>query len=362
MDTTDPEIEFNNNGVCNHCTASEINMQKMWFPNEEGKVKFDKIVNTIKANSRNDEYDCIIGLSGGADSSYLAYILKDQYPDFRILAVHVDGGWNSELAVANIERIVKKLDIDLYTKVVDWKEMKDLQLSYFKSQLANQDVPQDHIFFSTLYSVASQHNIKYFLSGGNLATESILPAAWGHDAMDSRQLMAIQKRFGSLKFKDYKILSFFKGNIFYPYVKRMKIVRPLDFFPYKKKEAIKILEKEIDWVDYGGKHHESKFTRFFQTYWLPKKFGYDKRKAHLSSLIVSKQISRNVALKELKIAHYSEEELIEDKNYIAKKLGISIKDFDVIMSQPNKSYTDYPNSDNMKICLRFLSKLKSFFN
>lgn len=355
MDTTDPEIYFDENGVCNHCLNFENQLKKNWFPNEEGKKKLDAIINQIKIDGKNKKYDCVIGLSGGVDSSYLAYILRKFYPELRILAVHIDGGWNSELAVHNIENIVKILGIDLYTGVVPWDEMQDLQLAFFKSQLANQDVPQDHAFFATLYDVSVKNNIKYFLTGGNLATESILPSSWGYSASDGTLLKAVHKKFGNIKLKKYKTFSFFKRKIYYPYIRKFKVVRPLDLLPYDKDDAKKIIMQELNWRDYGGKHHESKFTKFFQAYWLPKKFGYDKRKAHLSSLIVSGQMTRDEALKELKQEIYNEMDLQEDKEFISKKLGISIEEFETIMQQPNKTFLDYPSDYKKDI---FFSNLK----
>lgn len=355
MDTTDPEIYFDENGVCNHCLKFENQLKKNWFPNEEGKKKLDAIINQIKIDGKNKKYDCVIGLSGGVDSSYLAYILRKLYPELRILAIHIDGGWNSELAVHNIENIVKILGIDLYTGVVPWEEMQDLQLAFFKSQLANQDVPQDHAFFATLYHVANKNGIKYFLSGGNLATESILPSSWGYNAMDATQLKAVHKKFGKKKLKKYEIVSFFKRKIYYPYFKKFRIIRPLDFLPYIKDEAKETIKNELNWRDYGGKHHESKFTKFFQAHWLPTKFGFDKRKAHLSSLIVSGQMTRDEALKELEKPLYYETELKEDKEFISKKLGISLEEFETIMQQSNKTFLDYPSDYKKDI---FFSDLK----
>jgi N-acetyl sugar amidotransferase len=355
MDTTDLEISFDENGICNHCLFFEKVLKKNWLPNSYGEIKLDGIIKKIQQEGQNNHYDCVIGLSGGVDSTYLAYILKMRYPDLKILAIHIDGGWNSELAVHNIENIVRILKIDLYTGVIPWGEMQDLQLAYFKSQLANQDVPQDHAFFATLYHVAMKNNIKYFLSGGNLATESILPSSWGYDAMDATQLKAVHQCYGNVQLKHYQTVSFFKRKIYYPYIKKFKIIRPLDMLPYNKEEAKEIIKRELDWRDYGAKHCESRFTKFFQSYWLPKKFGFDKRKAHLSSLIVSGQMSREDALKELQKPPYDENEIESDKLFVAKKLGICLEEFEEIMQQPNKHFMDYP-SDYKKE--RFFSKLK----
>ncbi len=357
MDTSDPEIIFDEDGVCNHCKRFENELRQRWFPNEEGKKKLDTIIAKIKEDGKGKEYDCVIGLSGGVDSSYLAYVLRTLYPDLRILAIHVDGGWNSELAVHNIENIVKMLSIDLHTEVINWEEMKDLQLAYFKSQLANQDVPQDHAFFATLYKVAVEHyKIKYFLSGGNLATESILPTAWGYNAMDGKQLRAVHKRFGKIKLKDYTTVSFFKRHIYYPYIKKFKIIRPLDYLPYNKDEAKQIIMEKINWRDYGGKHHESRFTKFFQAYWLPTKFGYDKRRAHLSSLIVSGQITREEALKEMEKPLYDPIELKEDIEFLSKKMGLTVEEFKKIMEMPNKTFRDYPSEYELEKFSRKLAK------
>lgn len=363
MDTTDQEIQFDDTGVCNHCLYFDDVLSKKWYPNANGSRMLDEIILQIQSDGKNKKYDCVIGLSGGVDSSYLAYILKVRYPTLRILAIHIDGGWNSELAVHNIENIVKRLDIDLYTGVIPWDEMQDLQLAYFKSQLANQDVPQDHAFFATLYEVALKNDIKYFLSGGNLATESILPSFWGYDAMDSKQLKAIHKKFGTKRLKKYVTVSFFKRKVYYPYFLKFKVIRPLDYLPYNKDKSKEIIKQELDWRDYGGKHHESKFTKFFQAYWLPQKFGFDKRKAHLSSLIVSGQLNREDALLELNKPLYEEKELFDDKEYLAKKLGITMEEFDSIMNQPNKKFTDYPsNFHKERLFKKIIQKLSLIKN
>ena len=352
MDTSDPDIKFDKNGYCSHCRSALEKLDKYWFPTEEGSRKLDNLINNIMQEGKGKDYDCIIGLSGGVDSSYLAYFLRTEYPQLRILAVHVDAGWNSELAVYNIEQIVKTLEIDLYTRVMNWEDMKDLQFAYLKSQLANQDIPQDHAFNAILYHTSAQYGIRYFLSGSNLTSESILPSAWGYDAMDGKQLLAIHKRFGTAKLRDFEVVSFFKRRIYYPYLKKFRNVKPLNYIPYDKEKSKEILMEKIGWRDYGGKHHESRFTKFFQSYWLPKKFGYDKRRAHLSSLIAAEQISRYAAIEELKKPLYDPMELREDKEFLAKKLGLSIDQFDEIMAQPNKTFRDYPSNYEFEIFLR----------
>ncbi len=345
MDTTDPKITFDEQGNCNHCSSALERAKVMWFPNEEGEKKLKATVEQIKKTQKNKEYDCIIGLSGGIDSSFLAY--KVVQLGLRPLVVHIDCGWNSELAVKNVENIVKKLNLDLHTHVVDWQEMRDLQLAYFKANVANQDVPQDHAIFSALYSYAVKKNIKYVFSGGNFATESILPQSWGYNALDFKSLKAIHNSFGFKKLKKYPKVTFFKRYIYFSYIRKMRIVRLLNLVPFNKDEAIEIMKKELDWQYYGGKHHESRFTKFFQAYYLPHKFGYDKRRAHLSSLIVSGQLSREEALKEMSVEIYPDDSYLEDMEYVAKKLGIPLKEFQDIIAMPNKSYKDYPNNEKL---------------
>ena len=361
MDTTDPEITFDERGVCNHCRNFEEKIKPRWFPNDEGKKKLDTIVAKIKKEGAGKEYDCILGLSGGVDSSYLAYQTKKL--GLRPLAIHVDGGWNSELAVKNIEDIVKKLDIDLYTYVVDWEEMQDLQVAFLRSGVANQDVPQDHAYFAALYNTTISKGIRYVLSGGNLATESILPTAWGYNAMDAHHLKAIHKIFGKRKLKTYPIVNFFKLHIYYPYIKRMRVIRPLDLMPYNKQAAMEFLEKEIGWRYYGGKHYESRFTKFFQGYYLPTKFGYDKRKAHLSSLIVSGQMTREEAVEEMKKELYPISQLQEDKAFVIKKLGLTESEFDRLLTMPNKTFQEYPSNQYLyQISHQVKKSLKKIIN
>ena len=264
---------------------------KIWFPDEKGERMLKANADKIKREEKKKEFDCIIGLSGGVDSSYLVYIAKVKL-GLRPLVVHVDCGWNSELAVKNIENIIKSLDLELHTFVVNWEEMKDLQRSFFKASLPDQDIPQDHAIFSALYKFADENNIKYAFNGVNFATESILPVSWGYQAMDLRHIKSIHNRFGERELKEYPSVNFFQRYIYFNLIKNMKIISPLNYLNYRKNEAIEILTKELGWQYYGGKHHESRFTKFFQSYYLPFKFHFDKRRAHLSSLIVSGQINK----------------------------------------------------------------------
>ena len=350
MDTTDPEIMFNEQGVCNHCLEFESITRQHWFPNEEGQRRWGAMVAQMKADGQGCEYDCILGLSGGVDSSYLA--LKVREWGLRPLVVHVDAGWNSELAVANIETIVKHCNYDLHTHVVDWEEMRDLHIAYLRAGIANQDVPQDHIFFASLYHFATSNGIRYILSGGNLATEGIFPGAWHGSAMDAINLKAIQRKFGERRLRNYKTISFFQYYFLYPFVKKMRTVRPLNYMAYDKTKAIEELERSIGWRSYGRKHGESQFTKLFQNYYLPAKFGYDKRRPHLSSLIASGQMSREQALEEMKKPLYDADELELDIDYFCKKLRITRAAFDELMHAPTRHYSEFANWDKYHRALK----------
>lgn len=356
MDTTDPSITFDEHGVCNHCHEFDEVTSKRWFPNDEGRKRLEAFVAQIKQRGKSQEYDCIIGLSGGVDSSYLALVIKEY--GLRPLVVHVDAGWNSELAMYNIEQVVKHCGYDLHTHVMDWQEIRDLQLSYLKAAVANQDVVQDHAFFASLYHFAVQNNIKYVISGGNIATESVEVKCWEHAAMDAINLKAIHKKYGSRKLTKYKTISFFEYFFYYPFIKGLTVVRPLNFMPYDKKQALKILKEKLGYKEYGRKHGESRFTKFFQNYYLPIKFNMDKRRSHLSSQILSGEISRAEALEELNNPLYENTELSNDKSYIAKKLGISERELDRMVQTPARHYSEFPNWD---MRYKFLLKLKSIF-
>ena len=359
MDTTDPAIEFDEKGVCNHCRYFDNVQKKQMLDGEESRRRLDEIIEAIKKDSGNSEYDCIIGLSGGVDSTYVAFKVVEL--GLRPLAMHFDSGWNSELAVSNIENIVKKLDIDLVTFVVDWEEMRDLQLSFFKASVANCDIPQDHAFLAALYKTAVKNNIRYIVSGNNIATESVLPEAWGYSSRDLRHLEGIQKKFGKLKLKKFPRYNIFEYMIYYPYIKGIKVIQILNYLSYIKAEAKETITRELGWRDYGGKHCESVFTKFFQSYYLPVKFGYDKRKAHLSSLILSGQITREDALEEMRQEIYPSGRLKEDKEFVIKKLGITEKEFEGIMALPSRTFCDSPSNYRLfllpAVIGRFLRKM-----
>jgi hypothetical protein len=273
----------------------------------------------------------------------LAWVAKKEL-GLRPLAVHVDCGWNSELATRNIENIVRKLGIDLHTYVVDWEEMRDLQRAFLRAGLANQDVPQDHAIFAALYSNAQAHGLRYVLSGGNYATESVLPLEWAYNAMDLRHLEAVHKRFGERRLKTFPRVNFFRYYFWNRYVMRMKVVRPLNFVHYNKSEAISTLERELGFQYYGGKHFESRFTKWQQLFFRPRKFGYDERRAYMASLILAGQISREEGLVELAGDTENERQAADDTGYVLKKLEVSEQEFAQIMAAPCKTFRDYPSN------------------
>ncbi|MGR6860405.1 N-acetyl sugar amidotransferase [Aliivibrio salmonicida] len=342
MDTSDSDIQFNEDGVCSHCTNYAENLSKHWVRGPEGEAKLKDLISYVKMRNKSADYDCVIGLSGGVDSSYL--LLKAVEWGLKPLAVHVDAGWNSELAVKNIENLVKTCGVDLVTHVVNWSEIKDLQLAFLKSGVANQDIPQDHCFTAAVYKTAKQYGIKDMLGGSNLSTECILPTSWGYNAMDLRHIKSIHKQFGKKKLKTYPTMNFFEYYVYFPRVLKVKTHKPLDLMDYSKEDAMKELQS-TGWTYYGGKHFESRFTKFFQSYYLVERFGYDKRKAHLSSLIVTGQMTLEDGLKELAKPIYDESQVLDDKEFIAKKLGISLDEFEQCMSMDKKTYLDYKNNE-----------------
>lgn len=341
MDTTDPDIEFDKNGRCNHCRAYEEEYKNYIRTDEKGQEEFQKLITEIKEYGKNKDYDCVMGLSGGVDSSYVAYQSKQL--GLRPLAIHFDNNWNAELAVKNIENIVKKLGIDLITYVIDWEEFKDLQLSFLKASVVDIEVLTDHAIMAALFKTAKERKIKYILSGANIVTEVIMPKAWAHAKWDIKNIKAIQKRFGKKEIKNFPVAGYLK-QAKYKLIDRIKFIQILNYLPYIKKDVKALLERELKWRDYGGKHYESIFTRFYQGYILPKKFNIDKRKAHLSTLICSGQITREEALEEMKKEIYPREMLKEDKEYVLKKFGLSKQEFEEIMSLPIKAHEDYPSN------------------
>ena len=351
MDTSDSEITFNENGYCNHCLEYFENTSKRTYRGKETDQILAQLVEKIKKTGKNKKYDCVLGLSGGIDSCYSAYIARQL--GLRVLTVHLDNGWNSETAVKNIKYVVGKLGFDYQSYVLDWEEFKDLQLSFLKASVPEAETPTDIAILAALHKVAAKYNIKYIISGGNFVTEGILPKSWHYDAKDEKYLKSIHKLFGTKKLKTFPTFGFLK-EMYYKFIKGIKIIYLLNYIPYSKKEAMKVIEKELDWKYYGGKHYESKYTGFLQSYILPEKFNIDYRLATFSTQICAGEMTREEALTELQNKPYDLEKVYEEKEYVSKKLSISVNEFNEIMKTPKKTHYDYPN--NQKI-LEFIYKI-----
>jgi len=341
MDNSDPEIIFLGHEGCNHCYAMKSSLGKDWFMDKSGESILARNLQKIKNHGKNKKFDSILGLSGGVDSSYLAIKAFDW--GLRPLVVHVDAGWNSELAVANIQSILDFTGWELHTKVVNWPEMADLQRAYLKSGVANQDVPQDHAYFGGLYNFAVQEGVHFVLNGGNISSEGIFPRSWLSPAMDSINLKAIHEAYGEIELRDYPAVSFIDYYLKYPFINQMKPVRLLNYIPYRKELAIDELELRVGFKRYPRKHGESMFTRFFQEYYLIERYGIDKRRAHFSSQIVSGQLSRDDALQLLGEQLYSVGQLERDIDYICRKLEIPREVFKSYLNAPRKLADDFPN-------------------
>lgn len=347
MDTTDSKIVFDENGVCDHCLDFEQNVKPNWHTDDRGDAELKKIIDKIKEDGKGRDFDCIIGMSGGADSSYLLHVAVKKY-GLRPLVFHVDGGWNSQIAVNNINVMIEKLGLDLYTEVINWEEMKDFQLAYFKAGVANIDVPQDHAFVATLYNFAAKYKIKYILNGGNISTECVRnPLEWIYYGTDMAQIRDIRHQFGTNPMKTYPFSSVLRHKLYLRYIQKVQVVKPLNYFPYIKEQAMQVLANEYGWIPYPQKHFESRFTKFYEGYWLPKKFGYDTRKVQYSSLILTGQMTREEALEKLKTPAISDEDAKHDFEYIATKLDISVEELQKYFEQPNKTYKDYKNQQSL---------------
>ena len=341
MDTTDSAIVFDEHGICDHCKTFHNHTKPNWHADKKGRDQLNKIVNEIKQQGQGKDFDCIIGMSGGIDSSYLTYLAKKEL-GLRPLVFHVDAGWNSKEAVNNIERLIDGLDLDLYTEVIDWEEMKDLQLSFFKSGVPHIDSPQDHCFFATMYKFAKDYDVKYILTGGNLSTECVRnPIEWMYYQSDSRQLNDIQRKYGTKKLVNFPTTSIIWHKIYLPYIKRIKAIRPLDYMEYIKQDAMDLLVQEFGWQPYPQKHFESRFTKFYEGYWLYERFGYDTRRVQFSSLILTGQMTREEAINILKQPPYDPTTIHHDFEYIATKLNISIEELKEYIAMPKKTFRDF---------------------
>lgn len=345
MDTTDPDITFDESGQCDYCRNFYENILPNWHPDERGEKELEKIVEDIKKDRKGLDYDCLIGISGGVDSSFVAYTAKDKL-GLNPLLFHVDAGWNSQVSVNNIQRLVDGLGLDLYTEVVNWSEMKDLQLAFFKAQVANIDIPQDLSFFSALYNFAVKNGFKYILTGANYSTECVRePHEWGaYYPTDMRFVKDIHRLFGQSLLKTFPTADILKYKLYYSYIKGIKVVKPLNYIKYIKEESIEELSDRFGWQKYAQKHHESRFTRFVECYWLPRKFGYERRKAHLSSLILTNQMTREEALERVAKPEIDEHTMKEDFEYVAKKLDLTVSEFQDLFEGENKTYRDYKNN------------------
>jgi N-acetyl sugar amidotransferase len=347
MDTSDSQIAFDASGVCDHCLEFKRNVLPNWHPNEFGAATFRKMVTRIKASGKGRPFDCIMGMSGGLDSSYLLHLAVSEF-GLRPLVFHVDGGWNSDIAVHNIQVLIDKLGLDLYTEVINWPEMRDFQLAFFKSGVPHIDLPQDHAFVATLYHFAHKHNIKYILNGGNFATECIRnPLEWLYYGTDMAQLRDIHRRFGTLQLRSYPFSSILFHKVYLRYIRGVKVVKPLNLLPYTKEHASNTLAEIYGWRPYPQKHFESRFTRFYEGYWLPTRFGFDTRRVQYSSLILSGQMMREDALKRVSEPAYDPIAIDEDFEYVATKLGISVEELRSYHRMPRKSYRDYKNREWM---------------
>lgn len=346
---SDPDISIDEKGVCNHCNRYEEILSRRVVSPSDREEELNKLVLKIKKSGKNKPYDCIIGVSGGVDSTYVAYLSKTL--GLRPLAVHFDNGWNSNLAVENIEKTLSKLNIDLDTYVVDWEEFRDLQLSFLKASVTDCEIPTDHGIDALLWKKASQHGIKYILSGMNFATESICVPAWSYGHSDWKYIKDIHKNFGLKKLTTYPHFNFF--DLFYfNIVKNIRIVSLLNYQDYSKEGAQKLLESELDWKRYGGKHYESIYTRFYQGYYLTEKFGYDKRVGHLSDLINSKQLTKDAAKELLAEPSYDPELFIQDLDYVKKKFDLSDDGWNEIMEKPKATFRNFKNSYDFVQLLR----------
>lgn len=347
MDTTDSLIVFDGNGICDHCLTFKNHTLPNWKMGEQGADQLQSMVESIKKEGRKRDFDCIIGMSGGIDSSYLVYLAKEQL-GLRPLIFHVDAGWNSQEAVNNIERMVDGLGLELYTEVINWEEMRDLQLAFFKAGVAHIDTPQDHAFFATMYKFAEQHGIRHILTGANLSTECVRnPIEWMYYQSDAIQLKDIHQRFGSRPLKTFPVTSILRHKIVLPYLKGIKVLRPLNHMRYIKSEAVELLSRKFGWMPYPQKHFESRFTRFYEGHWLYRKFGFDTRKVQFSSLILTGQMTRDEAIERLRQPPLDDATIARESEYVASKLGISTQELQGYFDAPNKSYKDYKSQDRI---------------
>lgn len=356
MDTSNPAIEFDATGQCDCCRDAIAKLPMMWFPNQEGARRLEQLVGQLRREGAGRPYDAMVGLSGGIDSAYLAHLAVRQF-GLRVLAVHVDGGWNSEPAVSNIERIVRGNDLDLLTHVVEWGEMQSLQRCFVRAGVLNQDIPQDHAFFSTLYRTAARFGIRHFLSGVNFASECITPKGFGHSYMDARYIEAIHRQYSGVPLRRYRPMSMLEYLWLTQGGGGVRVHRPLNLIPYSKRQAEAQLKAAYGWRDYGTKHSESRFTKFYQDIYLPRKFNFDKRRLHLSSLIVAGQLSRSEALTELETPLIDPDQARRDLKFVSKKLGMSVEELGRLIDEPPTGHDPFPSNQAAMECILWARSL-----
>jgi len=343
MDTTDPDISFDAAGVCKHCSGWFKRALIYGLPIEERTRQLQALVEEIKRRGHRRDYDCIIGVSGGVDSSYLAIKVKEL--GLRPLAIHVDNGWNSEKAVGNIKRILDPLHIDLSTLVLNWKEFRELQLAFLRASTPDSEIPSDHAIVAAFYRASARHHVNYCINGINFRTEGIHVREWSQGHLDSRYIRSVYRHFTGRRLRHFPLISV-PRLVLNMVLHRPRWVFMLDYLEYDKQAAKRLLMEKFGWEDYGGKHYESLYTKFYQGWILPHKFGYDKRRMHLSTLICSGQMTRDEALAEMATPSYPPEQIGPDTDFVAKKLGVSREEFAAIMAAPKKRYLDYPNLQN----------------
>lgn len=343
MDTTDPGIRFDDQGVCDYCQNFASSIEPNWHTDRRGETQLTQLAEDIQKAGEGKDFDCIIGLSGGLDSSYTTYVAAEKM-GLRPLLFHVDAGWNTDQAVANIEKLVDGLGLDLYTEVVNWEEAKDLHLAFLRSQIPDQDLVQDAAFFSALYMFARKNRVKYVLTGSNYSTEGCRePEEWAYPGIDKTLFVDIHKKFGSRELRTFPLVDILVYKVLYQSLLGMKIAKPLNLVPYVKRDAEAELKERFGWEPFQHKHHESRFTRFFEDFWLPQKFGWDKRKAHFSSLVMTGQMAREDALVRLSAPEMDSHFLKQEFEYVASKLDLTVDELQQLFEGGNRTYRDYRN-------------------
>lgn len=341
MDTSDSRIRFDARGWCEYCNNFHQRIAPIWHPDE---AAVSRMAEAISRAGRGRDHDCLIGISGGVDSSYVAYLAKTRM-GLRPLLFHVDTGWNSQESANNVEKLVDGLGLDLHTEVVNWREMRDLQLAFFKAQVPHLDTPQDHAIFAGLYNFAARNGFRYIVTGANYSTECVRePLEWHYHASDLRQLKDIHRRFGTVPLKTFPMADILTYKLYYRFVKGLRVVKPLNHLRYVKEEAVRELVEGFGWQRYAHKHYESRFTRFYEGYWLPTKFGYDKRRAHFSSLILTGQMKREEALQRIAQPAHDPATIADEFEYVATKLGLGVPELRALLEGPKRTYRDYRNS------------------